>query len=365
MKNIVPFPEKDNLQDSAIQWLVKMEDGDWTERDKAEFHAWLASDPRHREIFLKVASFWGEIEMITALADLFPREKGQKGPRSVETGISGLGWIRPWRVGWVAGLALCFLLVAVLMPAVVVQRTTGTTEQVVESVDVLYETRLGEQTRAVLNDGSIMTLNTLSRAKVRFDDKERIVYLESGEAHFEVAKNKDRPFSVYAEKGRITAVGTAFSVRIDEQQVNVTVSEGSVEVTTGIESKNTDIAKVQPVSTVILNESGIVNYRDSIEYFEYIEPEKIENKLAWKGGKLAFKGETLEQVITETNRYTQQKLEIADPSISNVQIGGYLDVGDLDQLLALFKGSFGIEVIHVKDNVLYLASSANIEATNH
>src|SRR5690606_31765771 len=105
-------------------------------------------------------------------------------------------------------------------------------------------------------DGSIMTLNTLSRAKVRFDHKERIVYLESGEAHFEVAKNKDRPFSVYAEKGRITAVGTAFSVRIDEESVNVAVSEGSVEVTTGIESKDKDAVKAQPVSTVVLNESG-------------------------------------------------------------------------------------------------------------
>src|SRR5690606_33297077 len=96
-------------------------------------------------------------------------------------------------------------------------------------------TRLGEQTRAVLNDGSIMTLNTLTQAKVHFDDNERRVYLKSGEAHFEVAKNKNRPFRVYAESGRITAVGTAFSVRIDDGNVNVTVSEGSVEVATGIE----------------------------------------------------------------------------------------------------------------------------------
>lgn len=70
------------------------------------------------------------------------------------------------------------------------QGPSNPTDRIAESADVLYENRLGEQTRAVLNDGFIMTLNTLTQARVHFDENERIVYLESGEAHFEVAKNK-------------------------------------------------------------------------------------------------------------------------------------------------------------------------------
>jgi len=292
-----------------------------------------------------------------------PEEKRQPVARQGKRFSLPLTWFSPWGKAWVASIVLSAILGVGVLPLMLKQAPADSASVAVESADVIYETRLGEQARAVLNDGSIMTLNTSSQAVVDFDENERKVYLESGEALFEVAKNKSRPFRVYAANGRITAVGTAFSVRIDKGRVDVAVSEGTVEVATGLETAST--AKAQPASSVVLKERGVVNYRDSIEHIEYVEPEKIEHKLAWKTGKIAFKGETLEHVIAETNRYTQQKLEIADPSIAQVRIGGYFDVGDMDQLLNLFKGSFGIEVIHTKDNVLYLASTANLPKNDH
>src|SRR3546814_12357098 len=60
--------------------------------------------------------------------------------------------------------------------------------------------------------------------------KSRNVVLREGEAWFQVARDKSRPFVVEAGKVRVQAVGTAFSVRRDENGASVFVTEGVVEI---------------------------------------------------------------------------------------------------------------------------------------
>jgi len=357
MKNIVRFPEKSGLQEKAIQWLIKMEDDDWSDQEKKEFLIWIDKDPQHRKMFLRVASFWCEMDVLASMDGLLTQQiEKDRGVNSAPNALHRK-WFHPRHIRWAAGLAACSFLVAGLLFVLPLGTTLDPGHKVAQPIDIFYETRLGEQTRAVLQDGSIMTLNTQTQATVKFDSTERSVYLESGEAYFEVAKNKERPFHVYAGKGRITAIGTAFNVRVQSEHVNVAVTEGSVEVAARMDSDK-DLPATQLPSSLLLKKTGIVNYTDAIEHFEYIAPEKIEKQLAWKRGKLAFEGETLEQVIAETNRYTQKKLKIADPSIAHLRVGGLFDAGDIDQLLALFKGSFGIEVVEKKEDFIYLAIPA-------
>ncbi len=61
-----------------------------------------------------------------------------------------------------------------------------------------------------------------------YDEGFRDVHLLQGEAHFSVAHDKNLPFRVFAGAGQIRAVGTAFTVYLKNDSVDVTVTEGSV-----------------------------------------------------------------------------------------------------------------------------------------
>ena len=91
---------------------------------------------------------------------------------------------------------------------------------------------MGEQKTITLPDNSVVQLNTNSRLQFDYRGQARAVYLHQGEVHFSVAKNPDRPFEVYAGTGRVRAIGTAFSVTLNDRsdEVNVLVTEGVVEI---------------------------------------------------------------------------------------------------------------------------------------
>lgn len=200
-----------------------------------------------------------------------------------------------------------------------------------------------------------MALNTESVARVRYDDHQRAVFLEKGEAHFNVAKNHEIPFVVYAGNGKVRAVGTAFNVRLNQQQVDVTVSEGTVRVITP-EPSDQPATHSDTLTSITLTERGIVRYRDTIESYSYIEPQQLAHKLAWKSGKWIFEGETLAYVIAEANRYTSDKIEIIDPAIVGLRVGGYFNAGDVEPLLAALEVGFGIKVDRSKDGLIQLSS---------
>jgi transmembrane sensor len=83
----------------------------------------------------------------------------------------------------------------------------------------------------VLADGSVVFLNTNTKIRVRFTDKLRDIALLQGEAQFDVAKNKTRPFIVSAGDTRVRAVGTSFTVTVlPKRPIQVLVKEGVVEL---------------------------------------------------------------------------------------------------------------------------------------
>ena len=94
----------------------------------------------------------------------------------------------------------------------------------------LYRTQVGERRVIALKDGSHVHLNTGSTIEVALKKDRRLVRLVKGEAMFEVAHDRQRPFLVDAGSAQMRAVGTAFNVRIRENIVELTVTEGSVAV---------------------------------------------------------------------------------------------------------------------------------------
>jgi len=228
-------------------------------------------------------------------------------------------------------------------------------------VEVVYETKTGEQSQVALDDGSVILLDTRSRARVRYDARERGVYLDRGQVFFTVARNQQLPFVVHAGQGQVRAVGTAFDIRREGDRVDVLVTEGVVQVsargraTAAIDSSSST-PKAWPASTVELRSGGEASYTEVIEKTRYLQQENLERRTSWRHGKWMFRGETLTDMVEEISRYTDKKIEIVDPRIAGLRVGGYFDVGETDAVLAALQGSFGVRVHRVSDSHIQLSA---------
>lgn len=359
MKNIIPLPTKATIEEAAALWLVKIDQGDLSDEQKQQLHTWVNQHPRHRDALTRMARLWGRMDSLHLLAQLFPLQ-ADRAPKRTEVSHNAGNWLQrhPLTVffGAAASISAVLALLIALNDPVLHATTPAPLLATTEPVELIYQTELGQQSQATLKDGSRITLNTQSKLRVRYSEKERSIYLVSGEALFEVAKNPNRPFVVYAGSGAVRAVGTAFSVQVDnKQEVRVAVSEGTVQVVANSAAsgaaKNVHGASKQQTNSVTLKKGGTASYHETIETYAYIDQEKLEQKLAWKNGKWIFDGETLADVITEANRYSAVKIQIVDPAIADLRVGGYFNAGDIDALLATLEAGFNIKVKHSADSI--------------
>lgn len=148
----------------------------------------------------------------------------------------------------------------------------------------------GGQFQVVLPDGTLVWLNAGSslRFPVAFTGRERKVEL-SGEAYFEVAKNKRSPFKVQANYATIEVLGTHFNVMAykNESSVNTTLLEGSVKVDNGKYSRT-----LVPGQQARINDNDIRLYNIDTE-----------EALAWKNGLFEFNSTDLKTIMHQIERW--------------------------------------------------------------
>lgn len=150
--------------------------------------------------------------------------------------------------------------------------------------------------RVVLEDGTKVWLNAASvlRYPVQFGGKERRVELLEGEAYFEVAKSKEKPFIVVADHMEIRAVGTAFNVnRYIVGSMSATLTEGKVKVSLG----NT-MGLLVPGEQAHADAKGM-----------RIVKADVEQVMAWKNGLFMFNGTALPEVMQQVARWYDVRIE--------------------------------------------------------
>lgn len=203
--------EGDALLDAAAAWFVRVQNDDLSVNEIAEWQRWLTEDPAHREAFDRIQSLWSD------LGRLPPKEAPPLEPAEELN--------RP-KLQWLYGLAATAL---IAVGATYVYRSDTLINMVQPAAHAaVYTTQAGEHRTVKLPDGSTLVLGAESLAWTEFSRGERVISLERGEAFFEVAKDKQRPFIVKTGEATFTAVGTAFNVRKIGERVLMSVSEGTV-----------------------------------------------------------------------------------------------------------------------------------------
>ncbi len=150
----------------------------------------------------------------------------------------------------------------------------------------------GGQYQIVLPDGSEVWLNSTSsiRFPTAFSGKNRTVEI-TGEAYFEIAKNKSMPFIVKVNNAEIQVLGTHFNVMAynDESMLNTTLLEGSVKF---IKENVTKI--LTPGQQSQLSNDGHVNVVSNVD---------VNKVIAWKNGMFNYQGADIGTVLRQISRW--------------------------------------------------------------
>ena len=282
----------------AANWVARRDLGTLSAVEEAEFQAWLTADARHLGAYGRAEAVLGRLERLNATALDSASLEGAEQPK----------WNRRRLVltgGVAASIAAALGIAQYLRKAI---------------PDQAYSTAMGEVRRVVLADRSVVTLNTDTKIKVRFTEELREISLLQGEALFDVAKNKKRPFIVSAGDTQIRAVGTSFTVSmLPEKPVEVLVKEGVVELRRAGDTAAIPVRASANIQATAPIDAPIVTVA--------LPEEKLVRNLAWQGGQIALDNQSLEDAASEFARYSKVRI-VVDPAVSEKTITGLFAAND-------------------------------------
>ncbi len=308
----------DRIEGEAAEWADLLQDSKDPETFRS-FERWCAADTAHGLAFDRISSAYRNVR--TAIGD--SRALSDMESETMAR-VAAHARRNRRRLGAVfAGLAASVIAVIAF---------TGGSWSELEYLrdraghmlvgESLYRTAVGERLSVALVDGSMLTLNTDSRAVVRYRDGIRGVTLLSGQALFEVAKNPGRPFVVTAGGRTVTALGTAFDVRLSNRIFEVTMLEGHVVVqpqpehgglkyaNAGLIDARTELGPGDQLVATAVSDAPIVRKADA------------RRATSWREGQIIFDNDALAYAVGELNRYGRRQLVLSDPRLSNLRVSG-------------------------------------------
>lgn len=329
----MPMNKENAALAAAAQWFARLGDETADEAERQRWREWLAAAPEH-------ARAWARVEMI---ARPFSRLRANAHPACSRQALLEARHeprrqaLRLLGVGVMALGGLAVLGAALPRPA---------QWQVLAALTADLRTEIGETRQLELDDGSQLSLNTATRVKLDYNDALRRIVLYDGEILLDSGvdrRNMPRPLVVDTVHGRVTALGTRFSVRSVGGQTQVDVFAGAVR-----------LAPVDGAATVIVEAgaSGSLTARQAAA-----QGAAAAAREGWTKGLLIADNLPLVDFLVELGRYTTVKLE-AEPRLSQLRLVGVYRIGnpghDLPLILAALEGSLPLRVATVGDDHLRL-----------
>ena len=324
--------QEQSIEDQAAFWLVRLGAQDCTPEDRFAFEAWKQEDPAHERMFLRLQRGNAVVDRYMTDSRIVAMLEEARAEQHAELsgGRSSAATLRT--AGGLAALAASIVIAVVTAFVAVPSFRGGGSDALLTqtSSDIeVFETSVGERSTITLADGSIVSINTNSLIEVSFLASGRFVNLLRGQAYFEVEEDVYRPFVVQAGDQRVVALGTAFDVRFDRDDlVEVTLVEGRVEVNDVSRIHGTPPPKggQAPPDPIELTPGQRLIARVASAP-EVIVTDTME-ETSWRNGQLFFRKRPLASVVEEMNRYSLQKLVLAnDPRVRGLEVSGVFNSG--------------------------------------
>lgn len=320
--------------DEANEWLIEMQEAGSSAAVSKNFLDWLRKSPVHVREYLRAEANWAALAGVDwSEATGIEAKRSEQDSNVIRLAVESRASESPLRENQrshktrqMASIAAAIIIcIGVLL---FVQAPKGQ----------VYETRLGEQRRVVLDDGSIVELNTSSVIKVEMTKDSRKILLTEGEALFSVAKDASRPFIVETSSAMVQALGTQFNVYKKSNAVLVTVLEGRVSVSSG--EKYVSRIDQAPAIQLVRGDRAEIVPNQPIVKSEADETDAI----AWRESRLIFRDQPLSEVVDEFNRYNKLKLAIEDPALASQKISAVFDANSPRTLVKFISAGSNVAV---------------------
>jgi transmembrane sensor len=335
---VTNLPNRARITEEAAAWVAKLDGGQLTAEDLRAMRAWAEQSHHHRATLDEMAERWDNLDALAVCR------------RQLDAPAQSVMHDRRLLAALAAGLAT---LTAALW------FTVGPAGGDLNVQNATYTTAVGEQRDIELLDGTNLRINTHSRLKVDYTKERRSIRMYRGEVFCAVVESADWPFEVDTGSAMVTAVGTAFAVRIDaDNAVEINVTEGRVRVSTYANLPDTEsTSDGENLHTTVLEAAQRARFDQVIESVQSLEHAQLERDLSWREGMLIFDREPLGLVVAEVSRYTPVRIVITDTVLRELEFGGYFPTGDTEALLNTLEESFGIRVDRAEPGIIYLRTA--------
>jgi transmembrane sensor len=191
-----------------------------------------------------------------------------------------------------------------------------------------------------LSDGSVITLNkaTILDYPEKFTGKQRNVTLAKGEAFFSVAHNKAMPFVISTGGATIRVVGTSFNVKNKDDNVEVIVETGIVQV-----SRNGNTVLLRPGEKVLVQQNvpALVKENTPDHLYTYYRSKEFvaDNTPLWR----------MVQVLNEAY---DSNIVIGKKELNDLPLNTTFKNESLDDILEVISHTFKITVEKKQDSII-------------
>ena len=209
----------------------------------------------------------------------------------------------------------------------------------------VFQTALGQQRTITLRDHSVVRLGGATRLSILVSDETRRVTLYDGEAMLNVTPNPRLPFQVDVDTARVTALGTAFHVRLyNDRQVSVEVAEGAVAVAPR-EPEAHNLFSAQPNGQLqsITVKAGQETSTDTTGRITPARPADFQAVTWWLYGRRVYREKPLGKVIEDLQLYFPRRIEY-NRALDSLPFNGIIDPSKPEESLRGLQEVFPIEV---------------------
>jgi len=358
------------IRHEAAEWCIAMSGGEEiSQEEKASFAEWITRSPHHLREYAAIETLWEEaagfgedLRRDARVVSLFGHQ-----PQTASSPV----------------VKRRFLPLAPVAAALAALFVVGSLWFASDEIDlwddppgVAYETMKGETRVISLADGSVMHLNTLSAAAVRYEKGRRLIHLEQGQAYFDVRKDPGRPFIVATNAAEVEAVGTGFDVKAFDSEFAVTVVEGEVVVrgtrpqemndpktmtTVGPRDQDfsDDHAGPRDWSANLRADQQIIIPAATLAKPPQPKPVAARTETAWRENKLIFDGDLLSDVVADFNRYNMKRIVILDDTLRSLRVSGTFDPRAPESFARTMAAAAGLKIEAGLENNIFLRANSS------
>ncbi len=315
--------------EEAARWFAHLQGEATTDGDWLAFERWLQVSPAHAQAYERLERLWVDLDYAPVARELGGRPL-VAARRALPLRPSAGG---PGRRVWIGAAAAIAASLAVvvglgLQPAAVTSRT--------------YQTRPGETRDITLADGSHIRLNAASRITVSLGRDARRVQMADAEAVFDVTHDARRPFLIGVGDRQVRVVGTQFNLRHRADQLDLTVSCGTVEVrpAAALDAQPTRVTLGQELTHTEGQDAQLLKVADQTAAF------------AWTNGQLIYRDQPLSDVAADLSRRFAVPVRTADARTAALRFSGVLVTDNEPDVLRRLSAYAPVRVEHTGDAII-------------